>query len=106
MTSPPGDYTAYAEVDLLGLRVGVLDISRELSPDIPIYPGHIGVAFWEHLSHEQVRRHRLPPDSGFRGYAVRGLVASEHVSTHVDAIWHFQPDRPDLTVDRIPWDPL
>jgi kynurenine formamidase len=105
MTSSPGDYAPYAEIGLLGLRVGVLDISRELSPAIPIYPGHIGVAFWDHLTHDQVR-HRLPPESEFRGYAVRGLVASEHVSTHVDAIWHFQPERPDLTVDRIPWDHL
>jgi kynurenine formamidase len=37
---------------------------------------------------------------------VRGMVASEHVSTHVDAIWHFNPDRPDLTIDRVPWQHL
>ena len=56
--------------------------------------------------HEQVRRQRLPADSPFRGYAVRGMVASEHVSTHVDAVWHFNPDRPDLTIDRLPWEHL
>ena len=33
-------------------------------------------------------------------------MASEHVSTHVDAIWHFNPDRPDLTIDRLPWEHL
>jgi kynurenine formamidase len=94
------------ELDLLGQRVCVLDISRELGPDIPIYPGHVGVAFWDHLTHEQVRRQRLPPDSPFRGYAVRGIVASEHVSTHVDAVWHFNPDRPDLTIEKVGFDQL
>jgi kynurenine formamidase len=89
------------EIDLLGRRVCILDISREVGPDIPVYPGHVGVAFWEHLTHEQVRVQRLPPDSPFRGYAVRGMVASEHVSTHVDAVWHFNPERPDLTIDKV-----
>ena len=43
-----------------------------------------------------LERQRLPEDSPFRGYAVRGIVGSEHVSTHVDSVWHFNPDRPDL----------
>jgi kynurenine formamidase len=107
MTSPgPGDYRDEVEIDLLGRRVRLLELSREVSDSMPVYPGHVGVAFWEHLTHEQVRRQRLPPDSPFRGYAVRGFVGSEHVSTHVDAIWHFNPDRPDLTIDRVPWEHL
>lgn len=110
MSSPdavgPGDFSDSATVNLLGRRVRVLELSRELGPEIPIYPGHVGVAFWDHLTHEQVRRQRLPADSPFRGYAVRGIVASEHVGTHVDAVWHFQPDRPDLTIDRVPLEHL
>ena len=107
MTVPgPGDYRDEVEVDLLGRRVRVLDISREVSTEMPVYPGHVKVAFWDHLTHEQVRRQRLPPGSPFKGYAVRGMVASEHVSTHVDAIWHFNPDRPDLTIDRLPLEHL
>lgn len=102
----PGDYRDEVELDLLGRRVKVLEISREVSTTMPIYPGHVGVTFWDHLTHEQVRRQRLPEDSPFQGYAVRGLVASEHVSTHVDAVWHFNPDRPDLTIDRLPWEHL
>jgi kynurenine formamidase len=101
-----GDYSDYAEIDLLGRRVAVLELSREISPEIPVYPGHVGVAFWDHLTHEQVRRQRLPPESTFRGYAVRGVVMSEHVSTHVDSVWHFQEERPDLTIDRVPWEHL
>ena len=102
----PGDYRDEVELDLLGRRVKVLEISREVSPTMPIYPGHVGVTFWDHLTHEQVRRQRLPEGSPFKGYAVRGIVASEHVSTHVDAVWHFNPDRPDLTIDRLPWEHL
>lgn len=102
----PGDYRDEVEIELLGRRVRVLELSREVSETMPVYPGHVKVAYWEHLSHEQVRRQRLPADSPFRGYAVRGMVASEHVSTHVDAVWHFNPDRPDLTIDRLPWEHL
>jgi kynurenine formamidase len=102
----PGDYRDEVEIELLGRRVRVLELSREVSESMPVYPGHVKVAFWEHLTHEQVRRQRLPAESPFRGYAVRGLVGSEHVSTHVDAVWHFNPDRPDLTIDRLPWEHL
>jgi kynurenine formamidase len=102
----PGEYRDEVELDLLGRRVKVLEISREVSATMPIYPGHVGVTFWDHLTHEQVRRQRLPEGSRFKGYAVRGMVASEHVSTHVDAVWHFNPDRPDLTIDRLPWEHL
>lgn len=102
----PGDYREEVEVELLGRRVRILELSREVSSQMPVYPGHVAVTFWDHLTHEQVRRQRLPADSPFRGYAVRGLVASEHVSTHVDAVWHFNPDRPDLTIDRLPFEHL
>ena len=102
----PGDYREETELELLGRRVRVLDIGREVSSTMPVYPGHVSVNFWDHLTHEQVRRQRLPESSPFRGYAVRGMVASEHVSTHVDAVWHFNPDRPDLTIDRVPFEHL
>jgi kynurenine formamidase len=102
----PGDYRDEVEIDLLGRRVRVLELSREVSETMPVYPGHVAVAFWDHLTHEQVKRLRLPPDSPFAGYHVRGFVGCEHVSTHVDAVWHFNPDRPDLTIDRLPWEHL
>jgi kynurenine formamidase len=105
MTSP-GDYRDEVEVELLGRKVRILEISREVSDTMPIYPGHVGVAFWDHLTHDQVKKLRLPADSPFDGYAVRGMVMSEHVSTHVDAVWHFNQHRPDLTIDRVPWENL
>jgi len=72
----PGDYRDEVEIELLGKQVKVLEISREVSETMPVYPGHISVNFWDHLTHEQVKRQRLPADSPFRGYAVRGLAAS------------------------------
>lgn len=96
----PRPYSELAEVTFLGRRLKVLDLSREISPDIPVYPGHMKVDFWTHMSHEESRM-RLG-DTPFRGYAVKGIVLCDHDSTHVDAIYHFNPDRPDLTTEAIP----
>jgi kynurenine formamidase len=96
----PKTYLDAAEITFLGKRLNVLDLSREVSPDIPVYPGHMKVNFWTHLTHEESRL-RLG-DSPFRGYAVSGMVLCDHVSTHMDAVWHFNPDRPDLAIDRVP----
>jgi kynurenine formamidase len=41
-------------------------------------------------------------DTPFRGYAVKGLAMCDHDSTHMDAISHFHPDRPDLSIDAFP----
>ena len=89
-------------VDLLGRRTHVIDLTHEISPDIPVYPGHAKVAFWWHLTHEEVRRYRVHPESRFGGYAVKGITLCDHVSTHIDAPYHFNGARPDLTVDRLP----
>jgi kynurenine formamidase len=97
------DYRTYserAEITLFGRRAGVLDLTREISPEIPVYPGHMKVAMWDHLTHEESRM-RLG-DTPFRGYAVKGISMCDHDSTHMDAIYHFQPDRPDLTIDKFP----
>lgn len=101
-TAVPGyrRYADQAEISLFGKRLAVLDLTRELSPDIPVYPGHMKVAMWDHLTHEESRM-RLG-DTPFRGYAVKGLALCDHDSTHVDAISHFQPDRPDLSIDAFP----
>jgi kynurenine formamidase len=96
----PKTYAEAADITFFGKRLKVLDLSREISADIPIYPGHMKVNFWSHLTHEESRL-RLG-DSPFRGYAVTGMVLCDHVSTHMDAVWHFNPDRPDLTIDAVP----
>ena len=96
----PRPYAETTEVVFFGRRLKVLELSREISPAIPVYPGHMKVSFWTHLTHEESRM-RLG-DSPFRGYAVTGMALCDHVSTHMDAVWHFNPDRPDLTIDRVP----
>lgn len=93
-------YTDVAEVTLFGKRLKVLDLSREISPDIPVYPGHMKVNMWTHLSHAESRL-RIG-ETPFTGYAVNGLVLCDHDSTHIDAVYHFNPDRPDLTIETLP----
>jgi len=102
MVTEPKLYAESTVVQFLGRRLHVLDLSHELSPTIPVYPGHMKVAFWDHLTHAESRL-RLG-DTPFRGYAVKGMSLCDHDSTHVDAIYHFNPDRPDLTIDVFPID--
>ena len=93
----PTMYTELAEVSLFGRKVNVLDLSHEISPGIPVYPGHMKVAIWDHMTHAESRL-RLG-DSPFRGYAVKGIAFCDHDSTHMDAIYHFNEERPDLTIE-------
>jgi kynurenine formamidase len=95
--------STYASTEILevfGRRLRALDLGHELSDNIPVYPGHMKVATWWHLTHDESRMRM--GDTDFWGYGVRGMSLCEHVSTHVDAIFHFNPTRPDLTVDTIP----
>src|SRR5450756_356149 len=103
--SEPTMYSPEAVVDLLGRKVRVLDLSHEISPTMPIYPGHQKVAFWKHLTHEECRL-RLPKDSEFQGYAVTGIVLCDHVSTHMDSVSHFNESRPDLAIDTVAFQTL
>jgi kynurenine formamidase len=95
----PRTYTEQTEVEFLGRRLHALDLSREISPDIPVYPGHAKIAFWDHLTHEESKL-RLG-DSPF-SYTVKGLVMCDHVSTHLDAISHLNRSRQDLSIERFP----
>ncbi len=93
----PKRYHERAEITLLGRSLQVLDLTRELSPDIPVYPGHMKVAIWDHLTHAESKL-RIG-DTPFSGYAVKGIAFCDHDSTHMDAILHFNPERPDLSID-------
>lgn len=99
-TRQPRTYHELAEITFFGKRVKVLDLSREISPQIPVYPGHMKVAIWDHLTHAESRL-RLG-DSPFKGYAVKGIAFCDHDSTHMDAIFHFNEDRSDLTIETFP----
>jgi kynurenine formamidase len=103
MTSTVPEYRRYAEqaeITLFGKRLSVLDLTREISPEIPVYPGHMKVAMWDHLTHEESRMRM--GDTPFHGYGVKGLSMCDHDSTHMDAISHFHPGRPDLSIDAFP----
>ncbi len=93
----PKTYSEMAEITFFGKRLKVLDLSREISSQIPVYPGHMKVTIWDHMTHAESRL-RLG-DSLFRGYGVKGISFCDHDSTHMDAIFHFNEERPDLTID-------
>lgn len=97
----PIPYREMTSIDLFKKRIRVLDLTREISPDMPVYPGLIKPNFWWHLTHKESKL-RIGEESGFQGYAVKGIVMCEHVATHVDAVYHFNANRPDLTVETIP----
>lgn len=95
----PAKYQSEVVIELFGKKVHILDLGRELSPEMPHYPGHMKTNLWWHLTHEECKM-RLG-DTPFEGYAVKGIVTCDHVSTHVDAVYHFNKHRPDLTVENI-----
>jgi kynurenine formamidase len=87
-------------LEIFGRKIRVLDLSHEISDSIPVYPGHMKVATWWHLTHEESIMRM--GDTDFWGYGVKGMSLCEHVSTHVDAIFHFNPNRPDLSIESMP----
>lgn len=99
-------YEPLQVVELLGQKVYVLELSHEISESIPVYPGHAKFAMWWHLTHEEVKRLRLPPSSPFSGYGVKGISMCDHISTHVDAPYHFHPDHRADTVDQLSFQEL
>src|SRR3954452_16414809 len=94
--APTQSYADTAEITLLGRRLSVLDLTREISPDIPVYPGHMKVAMWDHLTHEESRLRM--GDTPFRGYAVKGLSLCDHGSPHMDAGFPLKPGPPEPTI--------
>jgi kynurenine formamidase len=100
MQEPPaGRYRDTAVVRFLGRRWSVLDLSHEIADGMPVYPGHMKVATWTHLSHAECR---LRLGGGDFGYAVKGIVMCDHDSSHIDAVSHFNEERGDLSADQIP----
>src|SRR5258708_24883142 len=100
MWSEPVRYSDMTVVNFLGRRLHVLDLTRELAPEIPVYPGHMKVAMWTHLSHAESKL-RIG-DTPFRGYAVNGIALCDHDSTHIVCRLLLEKKQPDLTADAIP----
>jgi kynurenine formamidase len=93
-------YRDEVDAEILGRRMRVLDLGHDISPDIPVYPGHMKVAMWTHLTHAESRM-RIG-DTPFCGYSVTGISMCDHDSTHMDAVSHFNADRQDLSIEQFP----
>ncbi|MGD2247597.1 MAG: cyclase family protein [Candidatus Methanofastidiosia archaeon] len=65
-------------------RFCVIELSQKIYTGMPVYPGHPKTVVWDHLTHEETKK------NGF-SYAVKGLMFSDHTSTHVDALSHIIP---------------
>jgi kynurenine formamidase len=96
----PKRYAERFSVRLFGRTVQGLDLSHPLGPSTPAYPGHARTSFWTHLSHAECKL-RLGTQDEFPGYSVCGIVTCDHSSTHLDAVCHMNPQRPDLTIDQV-----
>lgn len=70
-----------SEILLGDQRFTVTELSQKIYTGMPVYPGHPKTVVWDHLTHEETKK------NGF-SYAVKGLMLSDHTSTHVDSLSH------------------
>jgi kynurenine formamidase len=93
--SGPGAFPLLGS-DLLARRGRVLDLTRPLFEGMPQWFGHQKTFISVNQDHEGFRRiWKTDP-----GFAARNLFMSEHVGTHTDAIFEYDPDGP--TLDQTP----
>lgn len=90
--------SAGVEAKLLGRRVRLYDLSQDVSRQTQMHPLHPRVEVYPFESHANSR---LVLDTGF-SYRSTLLIMSDHASTHVDALCHFDPDPDAPTIDRMP----
>src|SRR5258708_10042677 len=64
------------------------------------YPGHLKTLIWENHTHEETVKNF---EGGF-SYQSRGLLMSDHVPTHVDALSHLDPRPEAPSIDKMPLD--
>ena len=88
-------------IELFGKKFTFLDLGKDVGPDIPVYPGHMKTAFWWHKTHEETKFSLGEASNYPYGFGVKGIVTCDHTSTHVDAVYHFDPSKSHLSVDKI-----
>jgi kynurenine formamidase len=88
------------ETTLLGRRVRLYDLSQEVSPHTQMHPLHPRVEVYPFESHANSGQ---VLGTGF-SYRACLLIMSDHASTHVDALCHFDPDPDAATIDGMPLD--
>ena len=94
------EFKEQTEVEIFGEKYVVTDLSHDLSPTNPTFPGHQKTVMWDHLTHEETMKSGLtkPPYS----YRVVGFMACDHNSTHVDSINHIVTDPDARPIDKLP----
>ncbi len=77
----------------------IIDLSQEIFPDMPVFPGLPEVKITMHVSHEQWDG---ITDSDVVSPAVNRLELGEHTGTHVDAINHMARQFRGQSIDTMP----
>src|SRR5690348_15601141 len=90
------------ETTLLGRTVRLYDLSQEVSQATQMHPLHPRVEVYPFESHANSL---ALLGTGF-SYRSNLMILSDHASTHVDALTHFDPDPDAPTIDRMPLDPF
>lgn len=88
-------------IDFMGKKLNFLDLGKDVAPEIPVYPGHMKTAFWWHKTHEETKFSLGEASNYPYGFGVKGIITCDHTSTHVDAVYHFDPNKSHLSVDKI-----
>lgn len=77
----------------------IIDLSQDIFPGMPVFPGLPQVEITVHASHEQWEG---ITDSDVVSPAVNRLEMGEHTGTHVDAISHMARQYREQSIDTMP----
>jgi kynurenine formamidase len=88
------------EATILGRRVILHDLSQDVSQATQMHPLHPRVEVYPFESHANSA---LALGTGF-SYRSTLVIVSDHASTHVDALCHFDPAPDAPTIDAMPLD--
>lgn len=89
--------TAGTQTTLLGRKVTLYDLSQEVSQKTQMHPLHPRVEVYPFESHANSKE---ALGTGF-SYAASLLIMSDHASTHIDALVHFDPNPDAPTIDKM-----
>ncbi len=78
-------------------HVGIIDLTQEIYPGMPVYPGYLKTVIWTHLSHEECQRQLGTAFS----YETRGIMLCDHGPTHIDAVSHLSRDPNAESIDQL-----
>ncbi|RPI91578.1 MAG: cyclase family protein [Chloroflexi bacterium] len=79
--------------------IEIIDLSQDIFPGMPVFPGLPEVNITMHVSHEEWDG---ITDSGLVSPAVNKLELGEHTGTHVDAINHMARQYRGQSIDTMP----